>query len=365
MFTSKLSDIQAKHTVILSELPIRGDYRMKKLLIVYILLFSIFFIYLYNYHLKGSISDSFDQNNERLQGEIDEKYVMVTFQAGIDYWKSAIKGFEDAANDLNVSVEYRGASQYDSHEQITVLEQVIAKKPAGISISAINPYELNTTINKAIEAGIPVVLFDSDAPGSEAYSFLGTDNYAAGVTGAHKMADLLNNNGEVAVITQPNQHNQKERTNGFIETVHEEYPGMKVVAIKDGKGDQLQSEQAAIEILKQYPDIKGIFTTEANGGVGIAEATQTLKAEKSIKIISFDTDKRTLDKIQDGVISASLAQGTWNMGYWSMQFLFQHNHGNSSLATEQKSDQSAILPKYVDTGISVVTKENVEDYYAD
>ncbi|MBO1512529.1 substrate-binding domain-containing protein [Metabacillus bambusae] len=335
---------------------------MKKLLIVYVFLFSIFFIYLYNYHLKEPHTSPFGQIEERLQGEIGEKYVLVTFQAGIDYWKSAIKGFEDAASELNVSVEYRGATQYDSHEQITVLEQVIAKKPAGIALSAINPYELNTTINKAVEAGIPVVLFDSDAPASDAYSFLGTNNYAAGVTGAHKMADLLDHKGKLAVVTLPNQLNHKERTDGFVETIRNEYPDMEVIAIEDGKGDQLRSEQAAAEIIKLNPDIKGVFATEANGGVGIAEATRSLKKEKAIKIISFDTDKQTLDKIKEGVISATLAQGSWNMGYWSLQFLFQHNHETS---TQQQSVQSAILPKYVDTGISIVTDENVEDYYAD
>lgn len=336
---------------------------LKKLLIVYAFLISIFAIYLFTYYLKDSILNPFDQSDKRLQGDIGETYVMVTFSAGIEYWKSAIKGFEDAATDRNVSVEYRGATQYDSHEQITVLEQVIAKKPAGIAISAINPYELNSTINKAIDAGIPVVLFDSDAPASDANAFLGTNNYSAGVTGAQKMADLLGGKGNVAVITLPNQLNNKERTNGFVETIRKEYPNMKVVAIKDGKGDQLQSEKAAADIIKSYPDIQGIFATEANGGVGIADAAQSLK--KDMKIISFDTDKRTLDKIKEGAISASLAQGTWNMGYWSLQFLFQHHHGNSKLQADRQSKQSAVIPDNVDTGISIVTKENVEEYYAD
>lgn len=327
---------------------------MKKLLYVYVFLFFIFFLYLYNFHLKDSLSSPFDSGGDRVQGDRSERYVMVTFQAGIDYWKSAIKGFEDAANELDVSVEYRGATQYDVHEQITVLEQVIAKKPAGIAISAINPYELNTTINKAVEAGIPVVLFDSDAPSSEAQSFLGTNNYEAGVTGAHKMAEFLKGKGEVAVITLPNQLNHQERTDGFVKTLHSEYPEIDVIAIKDGKGDELESEEVASEILRNHPDIKGIFATEANGGVGIADALQSKKNKDEIMVISFDTDKRTLDKINEGVISATLAQGTWNMGYWSLQFLFQ-----------QGSDTQRPLPNYVDTGISVVTKENVEDYYAD
>lgn len=326
---------------------------MKKLLYVYIILFSLFSFYIYFFHLKENPISPFDQKGNRLQNEVTEKYVMVTFQAGIDYWKSAIKGFEDAANELNVSVEYRGATQYDVHEQITVLEQVIAKKPSGIAISAINPDMLNMTINKAIEAGIPVVLFDSDAPESDAYTFLGTDNYHSGVTSAHKMAEFIDGEGNVAVISLPEQLNHKERTNGFVETIEKEYPSIKVVAIKDGKGSQVESKQVTMEILNADTNIKGIFATEANGGVGVAEAVQSLNYQEKIKIISFDTDKQTLDKIKEGQISATLAQGTWNMGYWSLQFLFQHNQGKQS------------LPEVVNTGVSIVTKENLEDYYAD
>lgn len=333
---------------------------MKKLLIVYVVLFFTFFSYLYNFHLKESAPTS--QEEKKSPGEMTEKYVMVTFQAGIDYWKSAIKGFEDAANELNVSVEYRGATQYDAHEQITVLEQVIAKKPAGIAISAINPDQLNTTINKAIESGIPVVLFDSDAPDSKAQLYLGTNNYTAGVTGAHKMAELIGSKGKVGVITLPNQLNHKQRKEGFVDTIKRDYPKIEIVSIIDGKGDQIQSELAAINMINDNPDIQGIFASEANGGVGIADAIQVLKED--ITIISFDTDKRTLDKIKNGEISASLAQGTWNMGYWSLLNLFQQNHKNYTRSKQTSGITQEVLNGYVDTGISIVTKENVEEYYA-
>ncbi|WP_342046273.1 substrate-binding domain-containing protein [Bacillus sp. OTU530] len=336
---------------------------MKKLLFIYVFLFAGFLSYLYNYHLKEFASSSSNQPQDGLRGKVSERYVMVTFLAGIDYWKTALKGFEDAARVLNVSVEYRGATQYDVHEQIAVLEQIIAKKPAGIAISAINPTALTATINKAIDAGIPVVLFDSDASSSKVHTFLGTNNYNAGVTAAHKMGELLDGRGKVSVVTLLNQLNHQERTKGFLETIYKEYPQIEVVAVKDGRGDQLVSKQVAEEAIKQYPDLAGIFTTEANGGVGVGEAVQSVKSDKQVKIISFDTDKNTLDMVQNGTISATLAQGTWKMGYWSLQFLFQLNHNLASSQQGSISDALA-LPVYVDTGISIVTKENVEDYYA-
>jgi ribose transport system substrate-binding protein len=333
---------------------------LKKLVFVYTLLIGSFLLYLINFQSREATAN-LEGKPKGLQGDIDEKYVMVTFQAGIDYWKNILKGFEDAAQALNVSVEYQGAAQYDVNEQITVLEQVIARKPAGIAISAIHPDALDVTIYKAIDAGIPVVLFDSDAPKSSAYTYIGTNNYKAGVTAANEIADMINNSGKVAVITLPNQQNQIDRLNGFQETIEKQFPNIELVAVKDGEGNQLVARQAALDILTEHPDLKGIFATEANGGVGVGEATLQQKKGNQVKIISFDTDKQTLDMVKDGTIAATLAQGTWDMGYWSLNYLFHLQHDLIKPQTDPYT--SEILPE-MDTGIAVVTKRNVDKYYA-
>ena len=262
-----------------------------------------------------------------LRGESDEKYVIVNYLTGNEYWKNSLKGFEDAAEALRVSVEYRGATQYDEHEEVTVLEQVIAKKPAGIVLSAINSEALITAIDKAVSSGIPVVLFDSNIPNSKAYSFLGTDNYNAGVAAAEKMGELIDTDGSLGILTQHNQLNQQQRVNGFRETIKEKHPHLTVVEVIEDKGDQVVSENKTEELLLRYPDLKGVFVTEAVGGVGVGNALIKNNI-KNIQIISFDTNKGTLDMVRDGVISATMAQGTWNMGYWSLMQVF---HLNNSL----------------------------------
>lgn len=74
-----------------------------------------------------------------LQGSKDDVYYMVTFVSGIEYWKPAFAGMKEAADNLGVTAEYTGANQYDINQQVTVLEQVIAKKPAGILLTC-SPY---------------------------------------------------------------------------------------------------------------------------------------------------------------------------------------------------------------------------------
>lgn len=335
---------------------------MKKLVLLYGMFLAIFLIIVI-YYFKPSQLDSWSDVDKSLKGESGEQYVMVTFQAGIDYWKPVLKGFEDAAEVLHVSVDYRGSTQYDVHEQMTVLEQVIARKPAGIALTAMEPTALTASINKAVDAGIPVVLFDSGAENSKAYSFLGTNNYNAGVTAAHEFAKLLNEEGRVAVITLPNQLNHQERVQGFQDTIRHAYPMMRVVAIKDGKGDVVVSREMANQVMEDYSDLGGIFVTEAVGGVGVGEAVVNQGKHGQVQIISFDTDKGTLDMIQDGVIYATLAQGTWNMGYWSLQFLFHIHHGLVQPIASAGGDQR-LLPPDVDTGVTVVTRANVIDYYA-
>lgn len=334
---------------------------MKKLLFVYGLLVATFLCYLWYFVLRDDKPSGWNETAAGLSGEIEEKYVMVTFQSSLDYWRTSMKGFEDAAQELNVSVEFQGATQYDPNEENTVLEKVIARKPAGIAVTAINPEALNPAIDKAVTAGIPVVLFDSGAPDSKAYAFLGTDNYGAGSQAAREMGRLLGGKGKVAVVTQPNQLNHQDRLRGFKETLGQEFPEMSIAEVADGKGDIQVSSQAAERILDAHPDVAGFFATQANGGVGIGEALQARGLERRKVIISFDTDKGTLDMVKSGVINETLAQGTWNMGYWSLLSLFHLHHGIIAAGGAEGSNP---IPPYTDTGITIVNRDNVDDYYA-
>ncbi|WP_339283962.1 substrate-binding domain-containing protein [Paenibacillus sp. FSL R5-0486] len=334
---------------------------MKKMLLVYILLISAFALYVLRFEYTSQVNSSWEDRG--LRGDIGETYIMITFQSGLEYWKSPLKGFEDAADALGVTVEYRGATRYDAKEQTMVIEQAIARKPAGIAISAIDPQSLVPAINKAIDADIPVVLFDADAPDSQAYSFLGTDNYKSGVMAADKMAELLGREGEVAVLTLPGQQNHEERTKGFRDTIKARYPSMQIFEVADGHGDAMVSRDETIRMMKEHPELAGIFVTEATGGAGAGEAAQTAGDRHPLQIISFDTNKTTLDMIKNGTISATIAQGTWNMGYWSLQYLF-HLHHQLTVPAPSSSGENAPLPVMVDTGISVVTRSDVDDYYA-
>lgn len=299
-----------------------------------------------------------------LVGDKNEEYYMVTFLSGMEYWKSCYKGFEDAGKLYGIKTIYTGALQYDVNQEVTTLEQIIATKPAGIAVSAINPDALAVPIKQAIAEGIPVVTFDADSPESGRYAFLGTGNEYAGEVAAKALDEQIGpEGGEVVIITLPAQQNHKERVQGFQEALSTQYKNLKIVQIGNGKSDQTEAAKVLSGILQAHPDIKGVFCTDATSGVGAAAAVKEAGKVGQVKIVSFDTDRGTLDAIKSGVISASIAQGTYIMGFQSMNFLFQLKHNLINPVDNWKEKGISPLPSFVDTGVSIVTKENVDSFY--
>lgn len=304
------------------------------------------------------------ENENKLKGNKTEEYYMITFQSGLEYWKGAYNGFQDAAALYGVKVIYTGSTQYDINQEVTIFQQIVSKKPAGIAISCNNPSAFEEPIKKAISLGIPVVTFDADSPNSNRYTFLATDNKYAGYVAAKVLSEQIGKDGgEVAIITLPSQQNHDQRVEGFETAINTEFKNLKIVQIGNGKSDQTEAAKLVSSFLQANPNIKGIFCTDATGGVGAAIAIKESNKIGKVKIVSFDTDKGTLDAVRSGVISATIAQGTYVMGYQAMNFLFQLQHDLVKPTDRWKEKGIKPLPNFVDTGVNVVTKENVNDFY--
>lgn len=314
---------------------------------------------------SNSSSNTADKNEKSsLRNENDETYYMVTFLSGMEYWKGAYRGFQDAGSNYGIKTVYTGGLTYDINQQVTALEQVIAKKPSGIAITCINPNALMGPIQRAIAEGIPVVTFDADSPDSGRLTFLATNNEYAGSVAAKALNEQMSlEGGDVAIITLPTQQNHEQRVKGFKDALDTKYKKLKLVQIGNGRSDQTEAAKLTAAFIQAHPNIKGIFCTDATSGVGVAAAIKEAGKTGQIKVVSFDTDRGTLDAIRQGVISASIAQGTYVMGYQSMNFLYHINHDLKKDKGSLKNGVSNHLPSFIDTGVSIVTKENVDSFY--
>jgi len=236
----------------------------------------------------------------------DQLYIEVSALGNLDYFYDHKMGMEMVGKELGVRTEYVGPAEYDMNAMITAFEQAISKKPNGIVVVGFEP-SLDSIVNKAIAEGIPVVTVDADLPTSSRLAFVGTGNCGAGVEGGKYLADVIGGKGQVAIMTKPGQSNLEERVAGY-ESALAEFPDIEVVQIADTQSDPIIAAQAAAALLQKYPDLKGIACVEGAGGSGAATAVREAEKVGVVKIIAMDRGNEVLEAIEEGVITASVAQ---------------------------------------------------------
>jgi ribose/xylose/arabinose/galactoside ABC-type transport system permease subunit/ABC-type sugar transport system substrate-binding protein len=290
----------------------------------------------------------------------NEDYVFLGVSVGNPYWVDARLGLEDKARMLGVKSELRGPTGGDPNQQVKELEQLIARKPAGILIAPASN-ALRPSIDRAIDEGIPVVCIDTDEPLSKRYTFIGTDNYNAGRQTGAMLAKAIGGKGEVALLMIPGQLNHEERARGCKDVLGT-FRDIRVVKIGNDQALATEAEKVARSILQAYPDLAAFGCVDAAGGEGCAVAVKEAGKVGKVKIIAMDRNETTLEFIEQGIIEASIAQRTYAMAYLGLQLLYDLNHNNIQIVNNWKEAKVIPLPRNIDTGTIVIDKNNVRAF---
>ncbi len=123
--------------------------------------------------------------------EENELYIFVAANTTLAYWQEAKAGFMDAAHGLGVKAEFTGSETYSPQEELQAFQKAVDMHPAGIAVSPARPDIFKDAIDAAVKAGIPVICVDSDAPDSRRITFIGTDNYQAGLISGKRIGELM------------------------------------------------------------------------------------------------------------------------------------------------------------------------------
>ena len=180
------------------------------------------------------------------------------FEIGRD---GAFKKAEEltAAGPIEVKVDYIGSVASDAAEQARVVEDVIAKGVDAIGISCNDPTALIDPIQKAMDAGIEVMTWDSDAPDSGRFTYLGVDNYEGGLAAADMLVKFMGEEGKVAILTGvPGAFNLEGRISGFKDGIKDS-SGIEVVTTVACDDDINKSVQLVEEVMQANPDLDGWF----------------------------------------------------------------------------------------------------------
>lgn len=277
------------------------------------------------------------------------KFALLPKSLDIPVFNYANLGAQRVAKELGVEVIYRGPDTADQLKQKEVMESFIAQKVDGIAISVTNAEFLKSTIDKAMDAGIPVVTWDSDAPTSKRIAFYGVDDFKAGQVMGEETGKLLNGKGTVAFITSLGANNLQRRLDGVQDSL-KKYPGIKVVETYDIKEDSVRCAEIIATGSQRYPDL-GAWISVGGWPVFTQRALDPVKPEKT-KFISFDTVEAGPALLRSGKVQVLLGQKYFGWGSESIRLLYDIVNGKKP-ATQ-----------IIDSGVDVVTIKNLDEYLA-
>jgi ribose transport system substrate-binding protein len=293
----------------------------------------------------------------------DEHYFLVATNIKVPYWQTAVAGLSQARTEMRVKAELVGPDTYDTKGEAQEFRSALAQNPAGILVSVSDAQVMAPEIDSALGRGVPVLTIDSDAPNSKRLFFVGTDNYKAGTEGGQLAAKLLNDKGNVAVLTMPDQANLKERLHGYKDAL-DLHPDVKITQVIDMQGKPEVAFDRTKEILDDKKSkIDAFVCLEAIACPEVADVVDREKMTGKVVIVAMDTDQRTLEGIQKGIISATIAQKPFTMAYYGLKLLDDvHHHKPNPLIANWAQDSFSRFPTFVDTGASLIDKSNVATF---
>ncbi|MGA8029750.1 MAG: substrate-binding domain-containing protein [Bryobacteraceae bacterium] len=291
-----------------------------------------------------------------------EKYFLVSTNTKLPYWQSASAGLIHATNEMKVHGEMIGPDTYDPKAEHDDFQRAVAQKPAGILISAADASVMTPDIDAAMSQGIPVVTMDSDAPDSKRLFFVGTDNYNAGTLGGHLTSKLIGGKGNVVIFTMPNQANLQDRLHGY-QAAFAEHSDIKVMQVVDIHGDPTAAFDAARKLIDSKAKVDAFVCLEAIACPEVGEVISRANMSGKITVVAMDTDQRTMDWIQKGVISATIAQKPFTMAYYGAKMLGDiHLNPPKPLTGNWANNPTSPIPTFIDTGTFIVDKSSVNAF---
>lgn len=291
----------------------------------------------------------------------DEEYVMVTTAVTMPmYVNHDQAAFIKWGKKMNVKVSILGPADWDVPAQINTIEEVIGTRPTGLLINGTDP-AIAQVINKAVSAGIPTVVYDSDIPGSSRHAFLGTDWYEIGRLQGEEMVRLTGGKGKIAYMGILGLTNMESGFQGLLDVL-KNYPEMKVVGKYDDKANVEEAARITSDVLSAHPDIAGICGFDSNSGPGIALAVKEAGKAGRVKITTVDWEPEHLALVKQGVIHMLAGQKRELFTWYGAQFLYDMVHQTNRLSSNDVKAGITNIPATINTGLIKITSENVDQF---
>jgi ribose transport system substrate-binding protein len=282
------------------------------------------------------------------------RFVIVPKAMNNPFFDFARDGCEKRAKELgNIECIYKGPVEHEPATQAQIIQDFITQKVDGLAISVADVAAMTKSIEAATAAGIPVITFDADAPGSKRIAYIGTNNKEFGVALGKQLLKLRPDGGKYAMVSGgPGAKNLAERVDG----VREALKGSKWTEVSGSptfcNDDPALAVQQMTDLRTATPDIAAIVPVGGwpmfapEGFKAFASRYKKDIDSGKFTLVVADTLKMQLELLRDGYANALVGQRPFEMGEKAMDTLLAIKKGEK-------------VPEIVYTGLDLVTKDNV------
>ncbi|MGZ0051998.1 substrate-binding domain-containing protein [Brevibacillus gelatini] len=263
-----------------------------------------------------------------------------------DYWRTVKLGAETAAKEYDLNLNFYAPDyEEDTQTQMELLRQAALDGYDALVVAPSGDRVLQEAI-ALTNPRVPIITLDTEGQQTAVKSYIGTDNYDMGKKACEKMIQLIGKSGQIALMgTGRSTANAVSRERGVRDVIAGE-KHVELVSAEYGKLDKKLVGELTRDLFQHYPEIQGIIALDASTAVDVAEEIEKMGLQEKIKIVAIDNPSEVLEYLQEGVISATIIQKPFSMGYLGVKYALDASEGRP-------------VPSRVDTGTKVIDRENM------
>lgn len=286
--------------------------------------------------------------------------------AGLSYSEACKRGAEDAAKALNIKVDYLAPDKAEVGKQIAIMEQLIAQKVDAIVISPNDAQAIVPIVKKAMDAGVKVFTWDSDAPASQRIFYVAAaDDVQIGADIADALARDVGGKGKVQIVSGGRAAANLNLHVDGMEKAFKKHPSIRLVTPYIYNDDDNQKARSmAIAALQKDPDIVGFACANSPSAPAVGQALTGLNKIGQVKVWGLALPSETRQYLKSGAVSGLMLWDPSKLTFLTARLVNDYLDGKQpedgteveGIGTLKVKDGVVLMP-----GVTI-TKDNVDEF---
>ena len=279
------------------------------------------------------------------QGKKYRIYAILVDVDALPYLKNGIEqGLKEWAG-FDIEVTHAVTGFQEAKRQSEYIDKAVLDKADGIILSPINADCVRRAIDRAADAGIPVITTDSDIDGSRRTCCVSIDSAKASRIAGRLLGQFLNGQGKIAIIssaieTENNNYYVRMREQGFTDFIRREYPEIEIVSCIESFEDPQITYRKTTELLKEQPELRGLYIT-CGGVAQVGRALIESGRADSIRVLCYEDYPEIVELIRQGIVDWTLggekaAQGSLPVKLIMDQLVFGRKPATDRIFTDAR-----------------------------